>query len=51
MLRRMKKRNSNQPVSIHQDHLADLIEVLMDNVAQHKPNLANKYNFLIGWEP
>ena len=29
MLRRMKKGNSNQPVSIHQDHL--------DNVAQRKP--------------
>ena len=29
MLRRMKKGNSNQPVSIHQDHL--------DNVAPCKP--------------
>ena len=37
MLRRMKKRNSDQSVSIDQDHLADLIEVLKDNTAQHKP--------------
>ena len=33
MLRRMKKR----PVSIHQDHLADLLEILKDNTAQCKP--------------
>ena len=32
----MKKRNSDQPVSIDQDHLVDLIEVLKDNAAQHK---------------
>ena len=38
LLRRMKKkRNSDQPISIHQDHLVDLIEVLKDNAAQHKP--------------
>ena len=42
----MKKRNSNQPVSIHQDHLADLIEVLKDNVAQHKPK--NIISLLVG---
>ena len=42
MLGRMRKRNFDhncahvQPVSIHQDHLADLIEVLKDNAAQSK---------------
>ena len=49
----MKKRNSNQPVSIHQDHLADLIEVLKDNAAQRKPKniillLVGDRNCLIG---
>ena len=43
MLRRMKKGNSNQPVSIHQDHL--------DNAAQCKPKniislLAGDHNCL-----
>ena len=37
MLGRMKKRNSDQPGSIHQDHLVDLIEVLKDTAAQLKP--------------
>ena len=47
----MKKRNSDQPVSIYQDHLADLIEVLKDIATQCKPKEAKKYNFLIGWGP
>ena len=37
MLRIMKKRNSDKPVKFHNDHLADLIEVLKDNVAQCRP--------------
>ena len=42
----MKKRKSGQPVSIDQDHLVDLIEVLKDNAAQPKPK--NFISLLVG---